>query len=52
MPMTAYLRWIALIAMCSAQLQLHAVEPVKLQRLKVPAPPWPAGASATAVAPG
>jgi len=41
--MTAYLRWIALIAMCSAQLPLHAVEPVKLQRLKVPAPPWPAG---------
>jgi kynurenine formamidase len=43
MPMTAYLRWLALIAMCSAQLPLHAVEPVKLQRLKVPAPPWPAG---------
>ena len=43
MPMTAYLRWIVLIAMCSAQLPLHAVEPVKLQRLKVPAPPWPAG---------
>jgi kynurenine formamidase len=41
--MTAYLRCFALIAMCSAQAPLHAVEPVKLQRLKVPAPPWPAG---------
>jgi len=41
--MTAYLRCFALIAMCSAQVPLEAVEPVKLQRLKVPAPPWPPG---------
>jgi kynurenine formamidase len=27
----------------AAQAAVHAVEPVKLQRLKVPAPPWPAG---------
>jgi kynurenine formamidase len=39
MPMTAYLRWIAFLAVFSA----HAAEPEKLQRLKVPAPPWPAG---------
>lgn len=41
--MTAYLRWIALLAILPAQFPLHAVEPAKLQRLKVPAPPWPAG---------
>jgi kynurenine formamidase len=37
--MPSYLSWIALVAVLSA----HAAEPVKLQRLKVPAPPWPAG---------
>ena len=41
--MTAYLRWIAFFAALSAQCLLHAAEPVKLQRLKVPPPPWPAG---------
>jgi kynurenine formamidase len=41
--MTAYLRWIAFFAVLSAQSLLHAAEPVKLQRLKVPPPPWPAG---------
>src|SRR5688572_12797807 len=39
MPMHAYLKWILLFAVFAA----HAVEPVKLQRMKVPAPPWPAG---------
>jgi kynurenine formamidase len=38
-PMTPYLRSIAFLAVLSA----HAAEPEKLQRLKVPAPPWPAG---------
>ena len=37
--MSAYLKLILLAAVFSA----HAVEPVKLQRMKVPAPPWPAG---------
>ena len=37
--MSAYLKWILLLAVFSA----HAVEPAKLQRMKVPAPPWPAG---------
>jgi kynurenine formamidase len=41
--MTANLRWIAFLAVLSAQCALHAAEPVKLQRLKVPPPPWPAG---------
>jgi kynurenine formamidase len=37
--MTPYLRWIAFVAVFS----VYAAEPAKLQRLKVPAPPWPAG---------
>ena len=37
--MPPYLRWIALGAVFS----VYAAEPAKLQRLKVPAPPWPAG---------
>ena len=37
--MTAHLRWICFLAAFS----VHAAEPVKLQRMKVPAPPWPAG---------
>ena len=37
--MAAYLRWILAFAFFSA----HAVEPTKLQRMKVPPPPWPAG---------
>ena len=37
--MTTYLRWIAVVAVFS----VYAAEPVKLQRLKVPSPPWPAG---------
>ena len=37
--MSAYLKWILLFAVFGA----HATEPVKLQRMKVPAPPWPAG---------
>jgi kynurenine formamidase len=37
--MHAYLKWILMLAVFTA----HAVEPVKLQRMKVPAPPWPAG---------
>ena len=37
--MTIYLRWILLAAAFSVQ----AAEPTRLQRLKVPAPPWPAG---------
>ena len=41
--MSAHLRWIVFSAAFAAQATLHAVEPVKLQRLKVPAPPWPAG---------
>src|SRR5688500_3674766 len=43
MPMTAHLRSIVFLATLAAQASLHAVEPVKLQRLKVPPPPWPAG---------
>src|ERR1044071_2982539 len=43
MPMSAYLRWIVLFATCPALAPLQAVEPVKLQRLKGPSPPWPAG---------
>jgi kynurenine formamidase len=41
--MTAYLRWLALFAVFAAHFSLYAAEPVKLQRLKVPSPPWPAG---------
>jgi kynurenine formamidase len=37
--MSAHLKWILMLAAFSAQ----AAEPVKLQRMKVPAPPWPAG---------
>jgi kynurenine formamidase len=37
--MSAYLRSILFLT----ALSVHAVEPVKLQRLKVPSPPWPAG---------
>jgi kynurenine formamidase len=37
--MTAHLRWICFLAAFS----VHAAEPVKLQRMKVPSPPWPAG---------
>jgi kynurenine formamidase len=37
--MTIYLRWILLAAAFSVQ----AAEPTRVQRLKVPAPPWPAG---------
>jgi kynurenine formamidase len=37
--MSAHLKWILMLAVFSAQ----AAEPVKLQRMKVPAPPWPAG---------
>jgi kynurenine formamidase len=37
--MSAYLKWILLFAAFAA----HATEPVKLQRMKVPSPPWPAG---------
>lgn len=40
--MNAHLKWIltfAAFAACAAQ----AAEPVKLQRMKVPPPPWPAG---------
>ena len=39
MPIRAYLSWIVLLV----PLAVHAAEPIKLQRLKVPAPPWPAG---------
>ena len=37
--MIAYLRCVLLLAALSA----HAAEPEKLQRMKVPPPPWPAG---------
>jgi kynurenine formamidase len=37
--MVPYLKWILIFVVFTA----HAVEPVKLQRMKVPAPPWPAG---------
>lgn len=37
--MSANLKWILMFAVFAA----HAAEPVKLQRMKVPAPPWPAG---------
>ena len=37
--MRNYLRWIVLVAAFSVQ----AAEPTRLQRMKVPAPPWPAG---------
>jgi kynurenine formamidase len=37
--MSPYLGWIAFLAAFS----IYAAEPVKLQRLKVPPPPWPAG---------
>lgn len=38
--MRATLGWILLVM---APLAAHAAEPVKIQRLKTPAPPWPAG---------
>jgi kynurenine formamidase len=38
-PMAAYLRAILFLAAFS----VHAAEPIKLQRMKVPSPPWPAG---------
>lgn len=41
--MSAYLKWILLFAVSLVQCAVHAVEPVKLQRMKVPPPPWPAG---------
>jgi kynurenine formamidase len=41
--MTPHLRWIVLLATLAAQCSLYAVEPARLQRLKVPPPPWPAG---------
>ncbi len=41
--MNANLKVIVFLATLAAQASLHAVEPVKLQRLKVPPPPWPAG---------
>ena len=41
--MIAYLRWIALFALTAAQVSAQGAEPAKLQRLKVPPPPWPAG---------
>jgi kynurenine formamidase len=37
--MSAYLKWILMFAAFAA----HATEPVKLQRMKVPSPPWPSG---------
>ena len=37
--MTRYLSWILLLA----PLLVHSAEPLKLQRMKVPSPPWPAG---------
>ncbi len=37
--MSIYLRWILLLAAFSVQ----AAEPTRLQRMKVPPPPWPAG---------
>lgn len=37
--MLAYLKWILMLAVFAA----HAAEPIKLQRMKVPPPPWPAG---------
>ena len=37
--MSAYLRWILVFAALSVQ----AAEPTRLQRMKVPPPPWPAG---------
>src|SRR5688572_3081407 len=39
MPMRAYLRWIVVFSVFS----VYAAEPIKLQRMKVPSPPWPAG---------
>ncbi len=37
--MSAHLKWILVFAVFAAQ----ASEPAKLQRMKVPSPPWPAG---------
>jgi kynurenine formamidase len=37
--MTAYVRWILFLAAFA----VHAAEPEKLQRMKVPSPPWPSG---------
>jgi kynurenine formamidase len=42
MSMTTHLRWILVAALASAHAS-HAVEPVKLQRQKVPSPPWASG---------
>jgi kynurenine formamidase len=39
MPMSAHLSWILFLAAVS----VHAAEPEKLQRMKVPSPPWPSG---------
>jgi kynurenine formamidase len=43
--MATYLRWIVVGFVFSVhpQMQAQAQEPVKLQRLKTPPPPWPAG---------
>src|SRR4029453_1141674 len=43
MPISAYVRGIAFLAFVFVQATGLAVEPVKLQKLKVPSPPWPAG---------
>jgi kynurenine formamidase len=37
--MRTYLRWIVVFSVFS----VYAAEPIKLQRMKVPSPPWPAG---------
>jgi kynurenine formamidase len=42
MNMTTYIRWI-LVGLAISVQAIHAQEPVKLQRQKVPSPPWPAG---------
>ena len=39
MPMSHYFAWIAFLLPFAVQ----AAEPVKLQRMKVPPPPWPSG---------
>ena len=40
--MSAYLRLLPVFALSLVHCAVHAAEPVKLQRMKVPAPPWPA----------
>src|SRR5258705_4759331 len=45
-PMATYLRWIVVgfvVLSVHPAMQVHAQEPVKLQRLKTPPPPWPSG---------